>query len=274
MKKYILTLALGLVCAVGFAQDYVVVNQGTTQNKYLLKEVTAISHTADAVTIEQGQEAYTYQVADVDSITFVKALDNTIPQDLLDELDDYMPIYYGDTPPNIEGVYYNHVPTLVYDSEDDYYPGHTFVDQYLKFYNQDMVNNVLDYEAMEYSSGWVYSHDYSVESYIMGSNNNFTVYFNIVGTSYYSEDYVPVNTKMAIVISGTKGTNGISNLYYSFVMVEKSEDPYPHYVPVGTIRVFKDGDGWSSTTSWPQTNNLNVSKPAGISGRSIYSLPE
>ena len=84
MKKYILTLALGLVCAVGFAQDYVVVNQGTIQNKYLLKEVTAISHTADAVTIEQGQNTFTYPVADVDSITFVKALDTSIPQDLLD----------------------------------------------------------------------------------------------------------------------------------------------------------------------------------------------
>ena len=71
MKKYILTLALGMACAMGFAQDYVVVNQGTTEHKYLLKEVTAISHTADAVTIEQGEARYTYPVADVDSITFV-----------------------------------------------------------------------------------------------------------------------------------------------------------------------------------------------------------
>ena len=37
MKKCILTLALGMLCAVGFAQDYVIVNQGSVQHKYLLK---------------------------------------------------------------------------------------------------------------------------------------------------------------------------------------------------------------------------------------------
>ena len=37
MKKCILTLALGMFCAVGFAQDYVIVNQGDVQHKYLLK---------------------------------------------------------------------------------------------------------------------------------------------------------------------------------------------------------------------------------------------
>ena len=67
MKKCILTLALAMACAMGFAQDYVIVNQGTTVHKYLLKEVTAISHTADAVTIEQGEALYTYPVVDVDS---------------------------------------------------------------------------------------------------------------------------------------------------------------------------------------------------------------
>jgi len=70
MKKYILTLALGMACAMGFAQDYVIVNQGTTKYNYLLKEVTAISHTTDAVTIEQGENSDTYLVATVDSITF------------------------------------------------------------------------------------------------------------------------------------------------------------------------------------------------------------
>ena len=272
MKKYILTLALGLFCAVGFAQDYVVVNQGATQNKYLLKEVTAINHTNDAVTIEQGEEAYTYPVANVDSITFVKALDTTIPQDLLDQLDDYMPIYYGDTPPNIEGIYLNHVNTLVYSSHG-YYPGATFVDSYYKFYNQDMVNNILDYERVEYQNGTLYSHAYSTESYIMGSNNDFTVYFNIIGTTYH-DDY-DIDIKEAIVISGTKAENGISNLYYSFVLVDKSDDPLPHVVPVGTIRVFQDGDGWSPETVWPISDTFNATKPAADSTlKSIYSMPE
>lgn len=272
MKKYILTLVLGLICAVGFAQDYVVVNQGAVQHKYLLKEVNAINHTFDGVTIVQGDRMDSYNVADVDSITFVKALDTTIPQDLLDELDDYMPIYYGDTPPNIEGIFLNHVNTLVYSSHG-YYPGATFVDSYYKFYNQDMVNNTLDYEHIEYQNGTLYSQSYSTESYIMGNNNGFTVYFNINGTAYYS-DY-DIDYKEAIVISGTKGANGISNLYYSFVMVDKSDDPYPHMVPVGTIRVFHDGDGWSPETAWPISNTFNATKPAADSNlKSIYSMPE
>ena len=263
MKKYILTLALGLVCAVGFAQDYVVVNQGTIQNKYLLKEVTAISHTADAVTIEQGQNTFTYPVADVDSITFVKALDTTIPQDLLDELDDYMPIYYGDTPPNIEGVYREHTTTLVYDSSGGYSPGSTFIDMIFKFFNQDMMNNVLDYRALEvYTDGSIASDETSLESYIMGNGNNFTVYFNISGNIYYGQDY-DLTMKQAIIISGTKAEDGIRNQYYSFVMVDKSDDPDHTIVDVGTIRVFYDSDGWSETTTWPLNGlKFNVNKNA------------
>ena len=274
MKKCILTLALGLFCAVGFAQDYVIVNQGTTEHKYLIKEVTAINHDANTVYIQQGENVYPYALATVDSITFVDAINNTIPQDLIDDLDDYMPIYYGDTPPNIEGIYLNHTQTLIYDSTGGFSPGDTFVDQYYRFTNQDMINNVLDYEAVEYSgySGELYSHDYSYESYIMGSNNNFTVFFNITGTAY---DEYDVNYRDAILISGTKGTNGISNLYYAFVMVEKSDDPYPLVVPEGTIRVFKDGDGWSPVAAWPINNLRSVSKPdANSLLKSILSMPK
>ena len=58
-------------------------------------------------------------------------------------------------------------------------------------------------------------------------------------------------------------------------MVDKSEDPYPHYVPVGTIRVFRDGDGWSEETVWPISNTFNATKPAANSTlKSIYSMPE
>ena len=272
MKKYILTLTLGLFCTVAFAQDYVVVKQGATENKYRINEVTAINHDNNNVYIEQGENVFPYSLATVDSITFVNALDNTIPQDLIDQLQPYMPIYFGDTPPNIEGVYYNHTQTLVYDSTDGYSPGDTFVDQYLKFLNQDIINNILDFEVCEYQNGWTYSHSYSYESYIMGNGNNFTVFFNILGTSYH-DDY-DVNVREAILVSGTKVNGGIDNLYYAFIMVEKSDDPYPHVVPEGTIRVFKDGDGWSPLTSWPINDTMNIAKPNSKgSAKSIYSMP-
>ena len=254
MKKCILTLALGMLCAVGFAQDYVIVNQGDVQHKYLLKEVTAINHTSDAVTIEQGENAYTYQVATVDSITFVNSQDDVMPDN---PFDPYMPIYDGDTPPNIEGIYRCSPDNLVYDSTGGFYPGHTFIDALFHFYNQDMVNNTVDYRgAYVYSDGTTSTDLTSLESYVTGSGNNFTVFFSVTATTYgatqgYSYDVV---TKEAYAVSGTVGENGISNLYWGFAFLEKSDDPDNMLVPVGTIRVFKDGDGWSEKTTWPSVN--------------------
>ena len=242
MKKCILTLALGMFCAVGFAQDYVIVNQGDVQHKYLLKEVTAINHTSDAVTIEQGQNAYTYQVATVDSITFVDSQDDVMPDN---PLDPYMPIYDGDTPPNIEGCYV--VSTCVLDYSTLWYddPGwDTYVDHYVKFSNQDMVNNTVDYESAQFAT--YTSYDYSLDSYVSGKDNNFTVFFNIVGD--YGDGVTTY--KMAYAISGTISENGIINYYDGFYMQEKN-DPYEYLVPVGTIRVFKDMDGLAARTQWP-----------------------
>ena len=242
MKKCILTLALGMFCAVGFAQDYVIVNQGDVQHKYLLKEVTAINHTSDAVTIEQGQNAYTYQVATVDSITFVNSQDDVMPDN---PLDPYMPIYDGDTPPNIEGCYVVSTCVLEYSTlwYDD--PGwDTFVDHYVKFSNQDMVNNTVDYESAQFAT--YTSYDYSLDSYVSGKDNNFTVFFNIVGD--YGDGVTTY--KMAYAISGTISENGIIDYYDGFYLQEKN-DPYEQMVPVGTIRVFKDMDGLASRTAWP-----------------------
>lgn len=72
MKKFILTLLAGLVLSFGaaYALNYVVVNQGTKKIGYLLSKVSAISHTNETVNIEMGDEIESYDVADVDSITF------------------------------------------------------------------------------------------------------------------------------------------------------------------------------------------------------------
>ena len=261
MKKFILTLALGLCCAVGFAQeyvikDYVIVKQGNTETKYLLKGIDAINHSTDAVTIIQGDNAYTYQVADVDSIVFVNSQEEVMPDN---PFDPFMPIYPGDTPPNIEGSYLvsTHVleySTLWYDT-----PGQSYVDQYIKFSNQDMVNNTVDYEAVQFASSTI--RDYSLDSYVTGSDNNFTVFFNIAGE--YSDGVTTY--KMAYAISGTVGENGITNYYDGFILQEKN-DPYDNMVPVGTMRIFKDRDGFSPRVTWPgmmlNGNNNDTTLPA------------
>ena len=240
MKKYILTLALGMACAMGFAQDYVIVNQGTTEHKYLLKEVTAISHTADAVTIEQGEARYTYPVVDVDSITFVDAQEQVMPDN---PFDPYMPIYDGDTPPNIEGCYLNSPNKLYYSNLSGDYPGDSYPDRYLRFYNQDMINNTVDYESIHSNT-----YEYSISSYVTGSGNNFTVFFDVVGQS---NDNV-TTYRWLKAISGTVTEDGIANLYYGFLMKEKY-DPNNQMVDIGTMRIFKDNDGMSYRVAWPGT---------------------
>ena len=258
MKKYILTLALGMACAMGFAQDYVIVNQGTTEHKYLLKEVTAISHTADAVTIEQGEARYTYPVADVDSITFVDAQEQVMPDN---PFDPYMPIYDGDTPPNIEGCYLISTHVLDYSNVSGDYVGKEFVDMYIKFSNQDMINNTVDFESIEITSSYT-DHHYSLDSYVTGSGNNFTVFFNV-----YTERSDGVTTsKTVYAFSGTISESGIVNLYNGLCMQEKN-DPYNYLIPVGSIRVFKDSDGMSYRTTWPGTtlkSNNSSNLPTSI----------
>ena len=256
MKKYILTLALGMVCAMGFAQDYVIVNQGTTENKYLLKEVDAITHTTNTVTIVEGENSYTFAVADVDSITFVKAQEHVIPDN---PFGPYMPIYEGDTPPNIEGSYLVSKHVLSYSNLSNDEVGHEYVDQYIRFTNQDMVNNTVDYESLQFASSTV--RDYSLDSYVMGSDNNFTVFFNTAGE--YSDGVTTY--KMAYVISGTVGENGITDLYDGFVLQEKN-DPNNQMVAVGTMRIFKDKDGFSPRVTWPESKGQVV---VGTDGKSI-----
>ena len=247
MKKFILTLAFGLLCAVGFAQDYVIVNQGTAEHKFLLKEVNAITHTnGNTVNIVQSSGTTSYLVADVDSITFVDAEEHVIPGGF-DPLEPYIPIYDGDTPPNIEGCYLNSPNVLVYSSLSWDSPGSTYADRVFRFINQDMVNNTIDYQS--YQGG---AYEESVEAFVTGKDNNFTVFFNVTGTNESGSTY-----RMAKILSGTISEQGIINLYYGFYMVDKN-DPYNEMVEVGTIRVFKDNDGMSNRTNWNYSMKANT----------------
>ena len=59
-----------------------------------------------------------------------------------------------------------------------------------------------------------------------------------------------VTSKTALVISGTKASDGIHNLRYAFVVVEKGADPNNHIMDVGDFRVFKDNDELAKTSDW------------------------
>lgn len=168
-------------------------------------------------------------------------IEEFIPSDLLGEMANHMQIYEGINPPNIEGCYLLDELTVVYcedyASGGGYAPGYNnFVDLYIEFSDQDnkaLTLNIQTQEGTTVSEG--------SGAFIRGEGDNFTAYFETIGTSIGSSDNT-INTSMVTVISGTKTTSGISDITYSFVMVSKENDINGDLMEEGVFRVFEEGD--------------------------------
>ena len=169
-------------------------------------------------------------------------IDQVIPSDIRDQMEPYINIYDGNNPPNIEGEYIASPLELVYSSQG-YSPGDIFADLYFKFYNQNMHNNTLDYREKQSSSEAT-----GAGAFISGEGNNFSVFFNTEGVNHFSD--FDINTKTALIVSGTLTEGGIRNMEYAFVMVDKSDDPNHRIIDVGSFRIFHDQDGYSPVSNW------------------------
>lgn len=194
---------------------------------------------------------------DIDPWNTGGSIEDVVPPETLDEIEEYMPIYNGDNPPIVEGAYYIDPFVAVYCEDygsGGYAPGAQVNSTTIRFYDQNTTFNTL-----QYSSYATNSSEEGSGAFISGSENNFTAYFNTVGTSS------GISTKTALVISGTKTSSGIKNLYYAFVMVEKGEDPSGELMEEGVFRIFKDEDGLSVNTTWTRS---------GFETRSAILLPE
>ncbi|MFV0328723.1 MAG: hypothetical protein ACK5M3_00440 [Dysgonomonas sp.] len=176
------------------------------------------------------------------------AIEEIVPPKALAEMKPYITIYEGNTPPNIEGAYFlDPLETVFcqdYSEGHGFEPGKIVASQYIKFYNQNNATRTLEYMEKDRVDG-AKNNAVGSGAFITGNNNNFTVYMNTEGTMK------EIATKMAVVISGTKTSSGISNLQYAFVMVEKGDDPENELMKVGFFRVFKDKDGLASAVDWP-----------------------
>lgn len=168
---------------------------------------------------------------------------NVIPDDMRQRVSQYIPIYDGINPPNVEGIYIMDPAVTVYDSQANYDVGHEIVPVHLKFFNQNSSNNTLDYHEKE---GDISTAE-GKGAFISGDGSNFTIYFNTVSTvPQYS-----ATLKQALVVSGTKTSSGIKNLVYAILFTDKTGDPDNHLVPAGAFRVFKDGDALAEIATWP-----------------------
>lgn len=158
------------------------------------------------------------------------------------EIDPHMPLYDGDNPPFVEGAFRVKPFVTVYCEDEGrggFTPGTVVAPIVIRFSNQDRVNNTVDFDRY---GGNTFEH--GTGAFIRGEGDNFTVFFNTEGGDG------TVRFKKALVISGTMVPEGIKDLYYSFIMVEKENDTHHRYMDAGVFRVFYDSDHISEYCTW------------------------
>ena len=245
---YIITLLLAMSGMQGHAQGIVVYEHNGTQTNIPAAEFDCIVPDKAAglkgVVVKRNDgSTITVSASQLDSvITYAQAYDErltySLPEEYLNKMGKHMPIYAGNTPPTVEGVY-SLSPTIAVFFEDyAQAPGKEYSAITIRFENQDKQKNTLDFSG----KGSVSSS--AKGAAIIGSGDDFTCFFISNGESY------GIPTKAATLISGTKTSNGIKNMYYGFVLLEKGDDPNNKLMKTGVYRVFKDGDGNSTVTSW------------------------
>ena len=213
----------------------------------------------------------TYYESELESITtyeehFDERITQEIPQEYLSKMSAYMPIYSGNTPPNIEGVYILSPDVMVYNSNPNssYQAGKLFNDHISKYSNQNTILNTITYQYEEVYQNQVTSKSDQAEARILGQGSDFTA-FTIVETSESDGTW----TKMATILSGTKTSNGIKDYYRGILMLEKN-DPNNKKMGIGEFRIFKDDDGLSEPTTWQARQRAATQKGNNLK---IQSLP-
>ena len=186
-------------------------------------------------------EGKTSKIVNKDTTTVIIEPDermyNSVPEETVSKLQEYMPVYGGNTPPNIDGVFIAEPWTLVYTSDQQFEPGELFAENVMKFSNQNPSDNTIDYYCWQGGGTYV-----GKGAGISGSGDNFTVYFDVYGSSPSQFDNYIIKNRVALVISGTITAEGIKDIYYAFTMVSKENDTYGEIMDVGEFRIFHDAD--------------------------------
>lgn len=155
-----------------------------------------------------------------------------IPTEVRGALAEYMPIYEGTTPPIITGNYLMSPCVLLYTSDGQFEQGYEFADQYMHFGEQE--NGII----VNYNSKQGGSYSYSNQVQVMGSGNLFTAYFiNTTERDFDDDGWNETYTKSSVLFSGILTSDGIENVRYAFIMLEKT-DPLDKIMDVNAFRVF------------------------------------
>jgi hypothetical protein len=150
----------------------------------------------------------------------------------------YMPYYTGVNPPDILGAALVHPNTVVYPTGQPDEP-----DLKIRFIKDVICGTAYDFDSKQEFQGK--STEYtSVSNFIVqGSSNNFTCYFLFNGKSF------GITVKKLYIISGTKTTAGLADLYIGTKLISKGADPQSLLPAAGTYRIYYDF--LAEYTTWP-----------------------
>lgn len=162
------------------------------------------------------------------------------------------PIYYGETPPNIEGDYVANVHTVIASTvpQDEGNVPFELVDFKFHFMNQNQKKLEVDFEAEEdlgifallLGDDFEYVKHKGKGTYMSGHDNYFTVYIKTeVKTKLFGKAIV------AKVLSGKISEQGVVDYRIANYMLEiKHKDVLIEWIPEKTGRVAIDSDNLAS----------------------------
>lgn len=164
-----------------------------------------------------------------------KKINQLIPEKIINAISEHMPIYEGNTPPNIVGNYLISPCMLLYSSNQPDLE-FTFEDYSFKFYDQKEKNN---YNIISFVGNHKLMRIDSCNNiFLVGTDSNFTAYYTIK-----EHHFSGINYKAGVVISGTKIKNGLSNAFMAIIILDKSKGLNDEMVlPEKSFRIIKDKD--------------------------------
>jgi len=177
-------------------------------------------------------------------------INDFMPQEILDILESLeMPINTGGDPPSIEGSFEKSPNILMNSNRSADNIGSTYADLTVTYSDQN--SNKLTVTVKQKQNN---TEGDGIGSFIVGNNNNFSVFSRI--HSY--NDYYNDSSLIAKIYTGTISAEGIVNYHDCIVMLDDYGDPNDHYISIGDTRVFYDSDNIAERVL--ETKSLPVKK--------------
>lgn len=166
---------------------------------------------------------------------------SVLPSELASEISQYINIYQGVNPPEVEGQFIAS-PYILFHATSGDTTNILYHDRYIAFFRN---GDKVDFYGKQWDDD---ANAYYLEAHrqlnVIGDGNNFTTYYIVEG--YPNGMYA----KQSVIFSGTwdAANNAINDFKVVVILLETSGNP--NLAPVNTYRVMGDGDGVSEYDPW------------------------